>query len=228
MKYITISLLMISFISYSGLTWAATCEYCYELIPKGKKYCGECKLKLEPSGDLSGKGFGKEQIISPPKSSRDISGMKYGKEQFITDTRPARNIEVANILFRDGKMYKRSLNFIKRKSRLLSAIKRFKMIINDYADSDKADDAAYELARIYNGFYFKDYAAAAYYYAECYELNPDTYKPAHYMAARVYDLRLKDHARAIEYYELALQTCRIEKYRRIAESRLGRLRKQGP
>ncbi len=211
MKYITILLLTISIISYSCLTWAATCGTCYEIISKGEKYCGECKPKSEtmPSRDLPG-------II------------KSKEEQIITEIRPGRNIEVANILFQDGRMYKKSLCFWRKRSKLLTAITRFRIIISDYAESDKADDAAYELARIYRSFYFKDYAGAAHYYVTCYELNPNTDKPARYMAARIYDLKLKDRARTIQNYELALKTCRIEKYRKIAESRLGVLRKQGP
>lgn len=227
MKYITILLLTISIICYSGLSWAATCGTCYEIISKGEKYCGECKPESEsmPSRDFPGIESREEQIISTPKPSRSLPSIKPEKEQIITDIRPARNIEVANILFLDGRMYKKSLCFWRKRSKLLSAITRFRMIISDYAESDKADDAAYELARIYRSFYFKDYAGAAHYYVTCYELNPNTDKPARYMAARIYDLKLKDRARAIQNYELALKTCRIEKYRKIAESRLGMLRK---
>ncbi len=230
MKYITILLLTISIISYSGFTWAATCGTCYEIISKGEKYCGECKPKSEsmPSRDFSGIESREEQITITPKPSRSLPIIKPEKEQIITDIRPARNIEVADILFQDGRMYKKSLCFFRKRSKLLSAITRFRIIISDYAESDKADDAAYELARIYRSFYFKDYAGAAHYYVTCYELNPNTDKPARYMAARIYDLKLKDHARAIQNYELALKTCRIEKYRKTAESRLGVLRKQGP
>lgn len=227
MKYITILLLMILIISYSGFTWAATCGTCYEIIPKGEKYCGECKPKSEPmpSRNFPGIESREKQIIITPKSSRSLPIMKPEKEQIITDIRPAKNIEVANILFQDGRMYKKSLCFWRKRSKLLTAITRFRMIISDYAESDKADDAAYELARIYRSFYFRDYAGAAHYYVTCYELNPNTDKPARYMAARIYDLKLKDRARAIQNYELALKTCRIEKYRKIAESRLGMLRK---
>lgn len=233
MKYIAILLLTISIISYSGLTWAATCGTCYEIISKDDEYCGECKPpRLEsrprPLSDTSGIDSREEQIIITPKPSRSLPIIKPEEEQIITEIRSTRNIEVADVLFQDGRMYKKSLCFWRKRSKLLSAITRFRIIISDYAESDKADDAAYELARIYRSFYFKDYAGAAHYYVTCYELNPNTDKPARYMAARIYDLKLKDHARAIQNYELALKTCRIEKYRKTAESRLGVLRKQGP
>lgn len=208
MRHITILLLTILIVGYSGLTWAATCDYCYQLISKGERYCEECKLRLEPTRDLPGVTYEEEQIIDTPEPSRDLYGIEPVEEQSLTYTRPVRDIEVANYLFQDGKMYKKSLWIFNKSSKLLSAIKRFKMIINDYGESDKTDDAAYELARIYNGFYFKDYAGAAHYYVTCYELNPDTDKPARYMAARVYDKHLKDYPKAIQNYEMALQTCR--------------------
>ncbi len=294
MRHITILLLTILIAGYSGLTWAATCEYCYQLISKGEKYCEECKLRSEPVRDLpvvtseeeqiiSTPEPSEEQTISTPEPSRDLSGMKFrekqivnnikfsrenyktalteliqfyldigyqlrlkkarkeqkafnkvpqfryltAKEEVITDIRPVKNIEAANILFQDGMMYKRSLCFINKTSKLLSAIRRFKTVIDDYAGSDKTDDAAYELADIYDSFYFKDYEGAAYYYVKCYELNPDTDKPARYMAGRVYDKYLKDYAKAIQNYEMALNTCREEKFRKIAKERLEEFRKQG-
>ncbi len=229
MRHITILLLTILIVGYSGPTWAATCEYCYQLISKGEKYCEECKLKSEPIRDLPGVTSEEEQIIDTPEPSRDLYGMEPVEEQPIThiSIRPVRDIEVANYLFQDGKMYKKSLWFFNKSSKLLSAIKRFKMIINDYGESDKIDDAAYELARIYNGFYFKDYAGAAHYYVKCYEWNPDTDKPARYMAGRVYDKHLKDYPKAIQNYEMALQTCRVERYRKKAQKRLDKLRKKG-
>ncbi len=229
MRHITILLLTILLIGYSGLTWAATCDYCYQLISKGEIYCEECKLRSEPVRDLPGVTYEEEQIIDTPEPSRDLYGMEYGEEQPVTDIsiRPVRDIEVANYLFQDGKMYKKSLWFFNKSSKLLSAIKRFKMIIKDYGESDKTDDAAYELARIYNSFYFKDYEGAAYYYVTCYEWNPDTDKPARYMAARVYDKHLKDYPKAVRNYEMALQTCRVERYRKKAQKRLDKLRKKG-
>ncbi|MBO1224403.1 MAG: hypothetical protein JYX80_08225 [Candidatus Scalindua sediminis] len=234
MRHITILLLTILIVGYSGLTWAATCEYCYQLISKGEKYCEECKLRSEPIRDIPGVTSEEEQIIDTPKPSEEQivdtpepSSYLYGIEPVEEYIRPVRDIEVANYLFQDGKMYKKSLWFFNKSSKLLSAIKRFKMIINDYGESDKTDDAAYELARIYNGFYFKDYAGAAHYYVKCYEWNPDTDKPARYMAGRVYDKHLKDYPKAIQNYEMALQTCRVERYRKKAQKRLDKLREKG-
>ncbi|MFQ5963637.1 MAG: tol-pal system YbgF family protein [Candidatus Scalinduaceae bacterium] len=141
--------------------------------------------------------------------------------------KPSKNIEEANILFQDGKMYKNSLSPFKKKTKLISALDRFEKLLNDYPESDKVSEAAYEIAEIYESLYFKDYESSVAYYVKSYELNPNTEKPARYMAARVYDLYLKDYASAVQYYELASKMCKNEDYKKIAASRLDELRKQG-
>jgi len=138
-----------------------------------------------------------------------------------------KNIEDANILFQDGKAYKSPLNIVKRKSKLISAATRFKKILKDYPESDKADDAAYELAEIYEGYYFKDYEGAAFYYVKCYSLNEKTDNPARYRAALVYDNHLADYVEAVRHYEMALDTCKDTDYLEIAKTRLEQLKKEG-
>ena len=140
---------------------------------------------------------------------------------------PSKNIEDANILFQDGKAYKSTLNILKRKTKLISAVTRFKKILKDYPESDKADDAAYELAEIYEGYYFKDYEGAAFYFVKCYNLNELTDKPARYRAALVYDNHLADYVEAVRHYEMALDTCKDTDYLEIAKTRLEQLKKEG-
>lgn len=148
-------------------------------------------------------------------------------KEIITDISPSKNIEDANILFEDGKAYKNPLNIIRKKRKLTLAVARFKKIIEDYPESDKADDAAYELAGIYEGFYFKDYENAAFYYVKCYNLNEKTDKPVRFKAARVYDNHLDDYVEAVRHYKMALETCKETEYLRIAETRLEQLKKEG-
>jgi len=69
-------------------------------------------------------------------------------------------------------------------------------ILDDYPESDNADDTASELAGIYERNYYKDYEAAAFYYVKCYNLNENTGKPARFKAARVYDKHLEDYVEA--------------------------------
>ncbi len=162
------------------------------------------------------------------KALNKVPQLKYltAKEN-VSDISPTKNIEEANILFQDGENYKSILNLTGRKSKLSYAVARFKKILDEYPESDKADDAAYELANIYEGHHFKDYEGAAFYYVKCYELNPHTDRPARFKAARVYDNYLGDYAEATRNFEMALETCKETEYLKIAKPRLDELRKQG-
>lgn len=140
---------------------------------------------------------------------------------------PTKNIEEANLLFQDGVTYKNSLNVIKKKSKLKSAEARFKKILDDYPASDKADDAAYELADIYEGIYFRDYENAVFYYVKCYSLNSSTDKPAYFKAAWIYDKHLKDYKEAVINYRKVLRHSRDEAHRFTAKARLKQLKKEG-
>ncbi len=162
------------------------------------------------------------------KALNKVPQRRYlSEKEILTDISPSKNIEDANILFEDGKAYKNPLNIIKRKTNLIPAAARFKKIIEDYPESDKADDAAYELAEIYEGYYFKDYEGAVSYYVKCYKLNEKTDKPARFKAARVYDNHLDDFVEATRHYEMALDTCKETEYLKIAKTRLGQLKKEG-
>ena len=162
------------------------------------------------------------------KALNKVPQRRYlSEKEILTDISPSKNIEDANILFQDGKAYKNPLNIIKRKAKLISAAARFKKIIEDYPESDKADDAAYELAEIYEGYYFKDYEGAASYYVKCYNLNEKTDKPARFKAARIYDNHLDDYVEATRHYEMALDTCKETEYLEIAKTRLEQLKKEG-
>lgn len=162
------------------------------------------------------------------KALKKVPRRKYLKvKEMVSEVSPSKNIEDANMLFQDGKAYKNPLIIIKKKAKLISAVARFKKILDDYPESDKADDAAYEIADIYEGFYFKDYEGAADYYVMCYEINEKTDKPARFKAAWVYDNQLGDYAEAAKHYKMALETCKETQYLGIAETRLEQLRKEG-
>ncbi|MCP4267969.1 MAG: hypothetical protein GY777_20765 [Candidatus Brocadiaceae bacterium] len=139
---------------------------------------------------------------------------------------PSKNIEEANILFQDGMTYKGLLNIIKKKTNLSIAVARFRRILNKYPESDKADDAAYELADILEKSSFKNYEEAAIFYVKCYELNPNTEMPAHYKAGKVYDEKLHDYVAAIKNYQMALKTCDNEVFRKDARSRISFLQEE--
>ncbi len=143
-----------------------------------------------------------------------------------TKITPSKNIEDANILFQDGMTYKTLMNIIRKKTNLTIAIARFRGILDKYPESDKADDAAFELADILEKSSFKNYEEAAFYYVKCYELNPNTEMPARYKAGKVYDNKLHDYAAAIKNYEMVLASSKKEEHRKNARSRINILKKQ--
>lgn len=162
------------------------------------------------------------------KALNKIPQLKYlSADEDVSDISPTQNIEEANILFQDGKNYKNILNLASRKSKLSYAAARLKKILDEYPESDVADDAAYELAEVYESRHFKDYEGSVYYYKKCFELNPNTDRPARYMAARAYDMFLHDYKEAVRHYEMALKTCRDEELLRYANERLAALRSEG-
>ncbi len=162
------------------------------------------------------------------KSLNKIPKLKYlTANEDVSDISPSENIEEANILFQDGKHYKNILNLASRKSKLSYAAARFKKILDEYPESDKADDAAFELAGVYESHHFKDYEGSAFYYVKCYELNPHTDRPARFKAARVYDKYLGNYEEAVRHYEMALETCKETEYLRITNERLPELKEEG-
>ena len=162
------------------------------------------------------------------KALNKVPQLKYltAKED-VSDISPTQNIEEANILFQDGKNYKNILNLASRKSKLTYAAARFKKILDEYPESDLADDAAFELADVYGSHHFKDYEGSAFYYVKCYELNPHTNRPARFKAARVYDNYLGNYEEAVRHYEMALETCKETEYLRITNERLAELKEEG-
>jgi len=161
------------------------------------------------------------------KALNKVPQLKYlTAKKDVLDISPTKNIEDANILFQDGKNYKNVLNLTGRKSKLSYAAARFKKILDEYPESDKADDAAYELAGVYESHHFKDYEGSAFYYVKCYELNPYTDRPARFKAARVYDNYLGNNAEAVRHYEMALETCKETEYLKITKERLDTLSNQ--
>ncbi len=162
------------------------------------------------------------------KALNTVPQRKYlSAKEIIIEIGPSKNIEEANILFQDGKIYRNPLNLTKMSKNLALAVARFSKILDDYPESDRADDAAYELAEIYEGSYYRDYENAVSYYVKCYNLNKNTEKSARFKAARVYDKHLQNYAEAARHYEMALETCNESEYRKIAKTRLGELRHQG-
>jgi tetratricopeptide (TPR) repeat protein len=111
------------------------------------------------------------------------------------------NVREANELYRRAMTYKDKgwgMDYIdnQRRAEIL-----FQQILSNYPQSDKIDDAAYQLGDIYESKACRQYRRAAAYYERCVQWNPNTQFDARLRAARLYDKQLNERARAIEMYK---------------------------
>jgi tetratricopeptide (TPR) repeat protein len=135
----------------------------------------------------------------------------------------AYNIPEANELYRRGMTYKDrgwGNDYLdnQRRAEIL-----FQQILTKYPQSDKIDDAAYQLGDLYESKAFKHYRRAAIYYERCIQWNPNTQFDARLRAARIYDKQLMERAKAIELYRDVITHETEPKWRQEAQSRLAEL-----
>jgi tetratricopeptide (TPR) repeat protein len=113
----------------------------------------------------------------------------------------AYNIPEANELYRRAMVYKDKgwggNDYVdnQRRAEIL-----FQQILTNYPQSDKIDDAAYQLGDIYESRPYRQYRRAAQYYERCFQWNPNTQFDARLRAARLYDRYLQERTRAVELY----------------------------
>jgi hypothetical protein len=76
----------------------------------------------------------------------------------------------------------------------------FQQMLTSYPQSNKIDDAAYQLGDLYEGKAYRQYDRAAMYFERCFQWNPKTQFDARLRAARLYERHLNERTRAIEIY----------------------------
>ncbi len=74
-------------------------------------------------------------------------------------------------------------------------------LLQNYPESDKIGDAAFQLGEVYESRAYKQYRRAANYYERAFQWNPTTQRDARLKAARLYDRQLVDRKRARELYQ---------------------------
>jgi TolA-binding protein len=150
------------------------------------------------TGDLERARWAEEELVQfhriPKQAFRlelDVPPPKLG---------PTSNVPEANKLYTRGMTVKDKgfgTDYIdnQRRAEIL-----FQKILTEYPQSNKIDDAAYQLGSIYESKAYKHYRRAAAYYERCFQWNPQTHFDARLRAARLYDGKVNDRARAIELY----------------------------
>jgi hypothetical protein len=126
------------------------------------------------------------------------------------------NVPEANELYKRGMSYKDrgwGTDYIdnQRRAELL-----FQQLLTHYPQSDKIDDAAYQLGDIYESKAYKQPRRAAQYYERCFQWNNNTTFDARLRAARIYDKQLQERGRAVELYREV--TTHETDQKRIAEA----------
>jgi TolA-binding protein len=133
---------------------------------------------------------------------------KVPKMQYLTMTEKAgptlhalKHVEAADQLYKEAVNYKDYPALPPgKKDYLKTALEKFQTLIEKYPDSDKISDAAFRLGEIYGGWYYQDYARAVQAYERCWQWDPKTRNPAVFNAAKIYDDKLKNRAKAVELY----------------------------
>ncbi len=137
------------------------------------------------------------------------------------ELRPSRSIEAADQLYQEGVDFKDYPAFPPgKKDYLKVALEKFRTIIEKYPQSDKIDDAAFRMGEIYGGWYFQDYARAVMSYERCWQWNPDTQHPARFKAAKIFEEKLKNRAKAVELYNEVITHTQDEELAKQAQQRI--------
>jgi hypothetical protein len=111
------------------------------------------------------------------------------------------NVPEANKLFTWAMQYKDHGFGIDYADNQRRAELLFQEILTKYPQSDKISDVAFMLGDIYESKAYKMEYRAVEYYHRCYQWNPKTSYDARMRAARIYDKKLNNRAKALELYK---------------------------
>jgi hypothetical protein len=154
------------------------------------------------AGDLKRARWAEEELVQfhriPKQAFRLELDVPPGS--IISKGVPPVNVPEANKLYAQAMTYKDKgwgTDYIdnQRRAELL-----LQEVLTRHPQSNKIDDAAYQLGTIYESKAYKHYERAAAYYERCFQWNPQTDFDARLKAARLYDRYLNERARAIELY----------------------------
>ncbi len=171
---------------------------------------------------------------------QEIDYIKYGpRHPFVVVAEVAGpNLKAVNHIAAADKLYQQGMKYFKKgrgvlgiisdKKQLYLAIDTFNKLISLYPSSDKIDDAAFQIAEIYN-HYLKDYTTALLYYYRTWQWDKNTPWPSRFEVAQIYDKQLHNRAKALEFYHkvLELEPGHVD-HDSIALERINEIRKVMP
>jgi hypothetical protein len=134
--------------------------------------------------------------------------------------RPDQNVPAANDLFRRAMSYKDKGFGSEYTDNQIRAELLLQQLLQQYPTSNLCSDAAYHLAILYESSRPPQYRRAAVYYERCAQWNPATSLDARLKAAQLYDRRLNERNKAIEWYRAVLSQETDSRRRQDAQRRL--------
>jgi tetratricopeptide (TPR) repeat protein len=178
-------------------------------------------------GDVERQRWVEEELISFHRISK--RAYRLDLDVPAPTLQPQYNDPGANELFRRAMAYKgKGFWGQEHDDNLRRAEILFQQLLSTYPQSDKIDDAAFQLGEIYESRVFKQYRRAAMYYQRCFEWNPNTDSEARLRCARLYDKVLQDRGRAIQLYRDVMNHDADQKRVDEAKKRLSELSASPP
>lgn len=159
----------------------------------------QLRLHYITAGDIERARWAEEELLQFHRINKQAFRLELDVPP--PELQAAKNVPEANELYKRAMIYKgkgwMGTDYLdnQRRAELL-----FQQILTTYPDSDKIDDAAYQLGDIYESKAYKQYRRAAQYFERCFQWNPNTQFDARLRAAHLYDKHLQERSRAIELY----------------------------
>ncbi len=198
---------------------AAELDKVEAVVNAREKYKQQLRLLIayyDEKGNVHRKAMAEEELSELMKVPENYYVVMVEGLQSVDPAR-FRKIPAADKRYELGIEQKEALDLLNKKERLKLALKYLKGVLVKYPQSDKCDDAAYAIAQIYRGFYYRDYYRALKYYEACYRWNPGFPHKVRWRIGDIYDYQLKDYDTAMMWYKLSVKNDPEDFARRSAE-----------
>ncbi len=159
---------------------------------------GKLLLYYDANGDVERARWAQEELIEYHRIAKQAFRLELDVPP--PTLRAEINIPQANDYYLQAMTFKdvgRAMALVDNQRR---AELRLQQILSEFPQSDKIDEAAYQLGDIYERHY-KQYPRAALYFERCFQWNSNTQFDARLRAARIYDKNLQDRERAKVLYK---------------------------
>lgn len=166
----------------------------------------------------------------------ELNDLKYVKpyryirdaEAPVSELKPTESIAQADKLYNEGmalmKKAGHGIPALYNQKTMKLALAKFNELVDNYPNSDKIADAAFQIAEIHKEYFEeKDNTIAAEWYRKAIRWNPSLQRPARFQLAVLLDYRMHERENALAMYQEVVEKERFNKsnldfaYRRIAQ-----------